>query len=86
MKKYIFSLLLIFYGLWADACPACEKQQPKILRGFTHGGGPDSQWDYVIVWITVAVVLLTLFYSVKWLYKPGEKGKNHIKNFILNAQ
>lgn len=85
MKKYFFSIVLIFCGLWADACPACEKQQPKLLRGISHGGGPDSQWDYVIVWITVAIVLVTLFYSVKWLCKPGEKDKSHIKNFILNA-
>ena len=35
---------------WAAiACPVCEKQQPKILQGITHGSGPQSNWDYIII-------------------------------------
>jgi len=70
----------------AIACPVCERNQPKVLRGVTHGAGPESQWDYVIVWTTVAIVLLTLFFSVKWLIRPGEKSEKHIKRMILNNQ
>ncbi|MEO8711406.1 MAG: hypothetical protein ABI405_04740 [Parafilimonas sp.] len=77
-------IMLMLVGTKIFACPACEKQQPKILQGITHGGGPDSNWDYVIVSITVAIVLYTLFYSVKWLIRPGEQSTNHIKRFILN--
>jgi hypothetical protein len=55
-----------------------------MLKGITHGAGPESQWDYVIVWTTAAIVLLTLFFSVKWLIRPGEKSEDHIKRFILN--
>ena len=47
---------------------------------------PDSRWDYLIVWITVAIVLLTLFFSVKWMIRPGEKSGTHIKRMILNNQ
>ncbi|CAN5121602.1 hypothetical protein BH09BAC1_BH09BAC1_18610 [soil metagenome] len=86
MKKYFIITLLLLQHLYTFACPACEKQQPKILKGITHGTGPDSQWDYVIVWIMVAVVLITLFYSVKWLISPKEKANSHIKNFILNNE
>lgn len=68
----------------AMACPACEKQQPKLLKGITHGAGPDSNWDYVIVIITAIIVLFCLFFSVKWLLRPGEKSKSHIKFSILN--
>jgi hypothetical protein len=67
-------------------CPACEEAQPRILRGITHGAGPQSQWDYLIVWVTVIITVLTLYYSVKWLIRPGEKSDNHIKNFILNDE
>lgn len=86
MKRMILSVLLMFAALWAVACPVCERNQPEIFKGITHGAGPESQWDYVIVWITVAIVLLTLFFSVKWLIRPGEKSDHHIKRFILNNE
>lgn len=86
MKKIISILALMFWSITTFACPACEKQQPKILRGITHGAGPDSNWDYVIVWCTVLIVLLTLFFSVKWLINPGETAQNHIKRSILNNE
>lgn len=86
MRKYIIMSGLIILRVAAYACPACEKRQPKILRGITHGAGPDSRWDYVIVWAAVIVVLLVLFYSIKWLIRPGEKSPSHIKQFILNNE
>ena len=67
----------------AFACPVCERNQPKILRGIVHGSGPDSSWDYVSIWITILIAVLTLFFSVKWLVKPGEKNLDHIKYSIF---
>lgn len=84
MKRMTILSLLLLQTVYAMACPVCERNQPKVLKGITHGAGPESNWDYVIVWATVAVVLLTVFYSVKWLVRPGEKSKDHIKRVILN--
>lgn len=84
MKRTYLFLQLLFSTYAAVACPACEKQQPKLLRGITHGTGPDSQWDYVIIVVTVAFVLITLFYAVKWLIRPGESMPDHIKTSIIN--
>jgi hypothetical protein len=84
MKRTYLFILLLFSGYAAMACPACEKQQPKLLRGITHGTGPESQWDYVIIVVTVAFVLITLFYSVKWLIRPDESMADHIKTSIIN--
>ena len=67
----------------AFACPVCQRNQPKIIRGIVHGSGPDSNWDYVSIWITILIALITLFFSVKWLIKPGEKNSDHIKYSIL---
>ena len=67
------------------ACDACTLQQPKILRGISHGTGPDTNWDYVIVAIAALLVIFTLFYSLKWLIEPGEKSADHIKNSILTT-
>jgi len=85
MKKIIslLTLLMIVSHAAVFACDACKKKQSVVFGGLTHGKTPDSQWDYVIVLVMVVVVLLTLFYSVKWLIRPGEKSQDHIKKFIL---
>lgn len=85
-KKILSMMLLISVVAPAFACPVCERNQPSILKGITHGAGPDSRWDYLIVWVTVAIVLLTLFFSIKWIIRPGEKSGTHIKRMILNNQ
>jgi len=91
MKKYFLLLLITSLEMAAAslemaarACPACEKTQPRLLRGIAHGPGPESRWDYIIVWIAIIVAVLTLLYSVKWLICPGEAKTTHIKHFILN--
>ncbi|SEA44414.1 hypothetical protein SAMN05192529_11911 [Arachidicoccus rhizosphaerae] len=90
MSKVVLILLLwgssINMGSLAFACSICEKQQPRILRGITHGAGPQSRFDYVIIWIMVVITMATLYYSVKWLVRPGEKNGGHIKRFILNEE
>ncbi len=83
-RSLVFIICLAVIQTAAYACDVCEKKQPAVLRGITHGGGPDSNWDYVYVWATVFIVMLTLFYSIKWVIKPGEKNMNHIKRTILN--
>lgn len=84
MKRFLLFIWIVLWSACAAACPLCEKSQPKILRGITHGAGPESRWDYIIVWVMLLVVLITLFFSIKWLIQPGEKSTNHIKRFILN--
>ena len=83
MKTYLLTALLLIFSTAAYACPACEKQQPKLLKGISHGAGPQSSWDYVIVWAAVIMVLLTLYFTIKWLIKPGEKSDEHIKRTVL---
>lgn len=65
------------------ACDVCEQQQPKITQGITHGTGPQSNWDWVIIGAVAALTLVTLILSIKYLVKPGEKNENHIKQTIL---
>lgn len=77
-------LFFLAYSSVIWACPACEKQQPKITKGLTHGGGPSSDWDWVIIGIIAAITILTFIFSLKYLVKPGEKNSDHIKYKILN--
>lgn len=84
MKKYALLIILLLISKWSIACPVCEEQQPKILKGISHGAGPASNWDWVIVGITAVLVLVTLFYTVKWLVKPGESSETHIKRLFID--
>ncbi len=84
MKKILLLIPIMTYGFVATACPACEAQQPKVLRGIVHGSGPTSNWDYVAGIVTLIIVIAVLFYSIKWMINPGEKEADHIKRNVLN--
>ena len=83
-KRPMLTLLLALVATGAWACPVCEKQQPKVLRGVAHGAGPENDWDYLIVGVIAVTVLITLFYSIKWLVRPGEAAPSHIKRNVLD--
>ena len=84
MRKIILLITILLTRQVVFACDVCEKQQPKALQGITHGTGPQSNWDYVIVIAVALLVIATLFYSLKSLLKPKEQSENHIKYSILN--
>lgn len=84
LKHIVLVVFILTASLSAIACEACKKQQPKLLQGITHGRGPDSSWDYVIVWVMVVITLYVLFATVKCLFRPSEKNDGHIKRLILN--
>ena len=81
--KHSLTIIITFLVSFLSACPVCEKQQPRITMGLTHGAGPESNWDWVIIAAITLITILTLFYSVKYLIRPGEQKPNHIKNFII---
>lgn len=83
-KRALITGLFTLVSLFSFACPVCEKQQPRLLRGITHGAGPQSNWDWLIVGLITAITLLTLVFSVKQLLKPGELNNDHIKHSIID--
>ena len=86
MRKINFIIIMSLLQIVSFACPVCERNKPKILRGITHGSSPDSNWDYVIVFAMIVIAIATLFYSIKWLINPKEKNGNHIKYSFLTEQ
>lgn len=87
MIKKIIILNILFLAITNSyACPVCERNKAKILQGITHGSNPNSNWDYVIVLAMIGITIVTLFYSIKWLIKPKEEDKTHIKYSLLNEQ
>lgn len=85
MKKLLalFFLAASAAPTGALACDVCEKNQPAALRGITHGAGPDSNWDLLIIGCAAVIVLLTLIYSIRYLVRPGEQAAGHIKNIVI---
>lgn len=77
--------LIIFLNVsTALACDVCSENQPAGLENITHGEGPTAIWDYVITWGAVVIVGFTLAYSLKFLIKPKENSKAHIKNIVID--
>lgn len=85
IKLLLTSAFILFFKI-LNACPVCQDQQPKILRGISHGAGAESYWDWFIIFIISAITLFVLIYSVMHLIKPTENKYNHIKKTILNNQ
>lgn len=80
------TLALTFSAIYGFACDACKLQQPKVTRNITHGTGPESGWDWFIVGVVMLITILAFIYSIKYLIKPGEKNKDHIKYSVLSNQ
>ncbi|REC46985.1 hypothetical protein [Chryseobacterium pennipullorum] len=83
ISEKVIALVLMLSATYISACDACKSQQPEITKELTHGTGPESDWDWFIVGIVILITLLAFFYSVKYLVKPGEKDKSHIKYTFL---
>lgn len=84
MKRILTTLILAMAALPMWACEVCKDQQPAMLRGITHGTGPQHSWDMPIIIVSAIIVLITLAFSVKYIFWPGEKSENHIKRSVLH--
>ncbi len=79
----LFVLLLATAFRGVLACEVCKSQQPKGMADITHGLGPQGNLDYWITGTAVVLVGITLFLSLKFLIRPGERQPGHIKNSII---
>lgn len=87
MKTLTLFPLAMIIQLIATACPVCERNKPKALKYIsTHGTGPESNWDYVIVIVVAVIAFISLFLTIKWLIRPQEDNKDHIKYSFLNPE
>lgn len=83
--KRLIPIYCILFGLgqqFAIACDLCKKNQPKGFENITHGQGPTGNMDYIITWSAIVLVIITLFFSIKFLVRPKENNPGHIKNIV----
>ncbi|MBE4948019.1 hypothetical protein [Chryseobacterium culicis] len=81
--KYIITMAAVFFTIYTFACDTCKLRQPKVTQDFTHGTGPESDWGWFIVGIVAAITIVAFIYFLKYLIRPGEKNKSHIKYYFL---
>jgi len=79
----VFVLLTLCAGK-AFACEVCKKNQPEVLQDISHGTGAQANLDYFIIWSAVIIVGITLFLSLKYLIRPNESKREHIKNIVVD--
>lgn len=82
----LLMVILLLGRVGGFACEICGAQQPEILRGLTHGAGPQGNFDYVIVAVTIGIVLFALGYAIKFVVRPGEREADHIKRIVLTGE
>lgn len=74
-KSIILGLIFLGAGNQAFAQLFCERVPAA------PGSAPSNPLvDSTIIGVSIVIVLLTLFFSVKYLVKPNENNPNHIKN------
>lgn len=86
MKRKILTLVVLLISAVSFACPLCESKQPKGFENITHGQGPEGDMDYIIMFTAIIIVGYTLIMSIKYLVKPKENDKSHIKNLVVDEQ
>jgi hypothetical protein len=71
MRNNLLTLLAtLLLALPALACPLCAKNQPKGFANITHGVGPGGPFDYVMLYGSIAVVVLTMGLFLRFLVRP----------------
>ena len=86
MKWAILITFLVFQSPILMACEACNKNQPKLLQGITHGAGPEGWWDYFVVVIMVVVTIYSLYATIKCFVVTKEVKYKSIKNLIVTQE
>jgi len=85
MKKISAIIVFLTASVSMYACPVCERAKAKTAFGIISHG-PGTTLGCIAVWVSIAAVLLTLIFTIKFLIKPNEKNSDHIKNSILNFE
>ena len=73
------ALLLFFVNTSIFAQVLCETE-PATTDGNLQNS--NQFLDATIIGIAVMIVLFTLVMSIKYLFQPGEKNPEHIKNIV----
>lgn len=81
MKKYL--VLAIVFLVGSFSLVAQEMEHGEHTVPFNK---PDAWIANLVVWVSVGVVFVTLIWTLIYLFKPGEKNPDHIKNIVVDER
>ncbi len=82
MKKYVYLIAAFFIG---SGMTIAQEMAKGHAAGHHHGftlTKPGAYLANAFVWISVGIVVATLVLTLKYIFFPGEKDPNHIKNIV----
>jgi len=78
MKPTFLTLLFwLSVVVTAIGCPLCKKNQPAGFANITHGVGPQNGFDYVMLYGSIGVVIITLGLLGWYIFRPGQHPAQH---------
>ncbi len=85
LKKIgLFLVIISTQHFVSMACDVCKRaNERKMWINIGHGSGADNWTDFIWISLTLIIAVYTLFYSIKYLCKPGEQTPHHIKYSIF---
>lgn len=84
MKKNLLLLVSLLVSLPIWACPVCDKRQPKGFAGITHGVGPSGVFDYLMLYGSILVVVLTAGLFIRFALWP-ESARNLVRRRQMSS-
>ena len=63
----------------------CLTYPQELLTTDLGSDAPGGKIDFLLIYVSMVIVGYTLFRGMKYLIRPGEKGRDHIKHKILKS-
>lgn len=80
MRKVVI-LLVLFLNAGLMLGQEGPKQGHEESMAFNK---PDAFIENIVIWVSVAIVIATLYITLKYMFFPGEKDPHHIKNIVTD--
>ncbi len=55
-----------------------------LNKSMHMNGGPNGIFDHIVLGASILIVIIVIFFTLKFFIKPGEKQITHIKRIILD--
>lgn len=80
LKSRLLTVLLFFFVQTSIFAQILCETEPATTDGNLQNS--NRFLDATIIGIAIMIVVFTLVMSIKYLFKPGEKNPEHIKNIV----
>lgn len=83
IRSFIVILLSYFISFTSFAREVNDKHQ--ATKKAVEDSNPHGHWDLLIMVVSLTIVAIVLFFSIKFLVWPREKNNDHVKNIVTKS-